>query len=226
MHQEAAKENKKPGKKRGRPPKKAAKVEEPVAKDEVKPEVAEAAKSLLAVAPTRPKGFKLSEAKKTTSAKPAPKRRKKDTAEPKKKRGRPPKKAVPLKTPDPAPVAVIPDDDLTVSEVETPDLARFCKRPASSRPTAPSTTTRRLEALYDAAEADLPLRNPRAAKGLSGEILDNLCGGRGESSVLRDLLDQYSEMKMKYQELKVGSGSLSPPHHMRAPLFLSLLLTR
>ena len=64
-------------------------------------------------------------------------------------------------------------------------------------------------------------------------LLDQLGGAcapslhqSSESSLFRDLLDQYNEMKMKYQELKVGSGSLSPTHHMRAPLFLSLLLTR
>jgi len=191
------KENRKPRKRKSTAAKKVAEK----AKEEAKVEVVQAAKSLLAVAPSRPKDFKISAEKPKKAAKPPQKRKKREPAnkeevKKKKKVGRPPKKAQP-ETPAAVEYEESPKETAAMSdsEMDTPDLGRFRTNVSKKKI---SKTSKKLEGLYDM--GDLPTK--KGGDGLNTTIVEQLSRSVGESSVLKDLLEQYNEMKMKYQELK------------------------
>ncbi len=156
--------------------------------------------------------------------------------QPPKKRGRPKKSAakpapapvVVLDTPQ-APAfaedeSEFMSDDQTVSMQATPEAvlqknwrAAAGGKPRRGRPAAAEKATHRhgdfARSLYPREEeAATPVSNLRrqldgaAVGGLSRTIVEHFGGNTSESSVLKDLLEQYNEVKTKYQELKVSIG--------------------
>ena len=215
--QSVSKENREPGRKR-----KSGSVAKP--KDSVSPreevyaspetfQVEE--KSLKALAPVQPKPRgrpkKSGGASQTKKKAIAKKQKKTTTTKPRKKE--------PLPLEDE--VSLSAESEHTVSLQATPEVT-FPKK-SKKQKTSKFSIAKELEDAYDMADitpdklSHLHAHAPSSKQtfgGLSRTIVEQFGRNTSESSVLKDLLEQYNEIKTKYHELKVS--------HSSTPLSLSL----
>ena len=230
VHHDAPKQNRKPRKRKSAPVAKENKL--PADEANATPVAKEAAKTLLTVAPTMPKNYRTKdEGKENRAAKP-PAKRKKREAKPiavaaedkpaKKRRGRPPKKAAKeaetLRPSFQTPPAAQDEPSMSISEEHTlsdADATQAEERVQRRRPSRPSKATKirvtkDLDGVYDLSGGrHAKAREASPKPHLTSALLDQLGGAcapslhqSSESSLFRDLLDQYNEMKTKYHELK------------------------